>query len=705
MTLNIPQFVKNQRNGFLRLMLIILTFFVLQPSFAQAKESQLSVFDHEVYWVRDHAQMLRIPKGSSAHEVLARKSEFQDFDLERIEIDPNGESDYWFYFQIKADVEPLFLSLPNLFFSQIELFKLEGNQARLVSKGGIETSDGEKYLKYPGELFDLEIQKGDSATYLLRLNRILYKTFSARVFSGKRLISLQQRNFTAEGVLLGIILGVIIYHFLIYIRIKEREYLLLSIYMLFLIGLIASISGATYGIVSFPDPRWNYKLFNLLGPLTSIFSLWFSVVFLEINKDRSPGYWKIYTTFQVLYILAIFFSLFSIPILERTSYFLSAPNSIFLLYLGYKRYREGFRPAAIYLAAYIPASVSVIILSLYIYGLFEYYWVIHNSLLIGVVLQAIFFSLAVATKLRMLKDEKESILKAENINLEDKVKRRTKDLEHSLEELKAMQTQLVQSEKMASLGELTAGIAHEIQNPLNFVNNFSEVSNEMIEEIEEERAKDKADIDEGLISEILVDIKENLSKIAHHGKRADSIVKGMLEHSRSNSGEKLPTDINALADEFIRLSYHGLRAKDKSFNANFKLDLDPNLPKINVIPQDIGRVLLNLINNAFYAVNDKAKDGIEGFSPEVILSTKVVGSTVKIVVKDNGKGIPDSIKEKIFHPFFTTKPSGSGTGLGLSMSYDIIKAHRGKIEVKSKIADSNHLKESSTEIILILPIG
>jgi signal transduction histidine kinase len=243
---------------------------------------------------------------------------------------------------------------------------------------------------------------------------------------------------------------------------------------------------------------------------------------------------------------------------------------------------------------------------------------------------------------------------------------------------------------MASLGELTAGIAHEIQNPLNFVNNFSEVSSELIDEMNEEL--DKGDLEEA--KAISSDLKQNLEKINHHGKRADAIVKGMLAHSRSSSGEKVPTDINALADEYLRLSYHGLRAKDKSFNADFELNLDPNLPKVAVIPQDIGRVLLNLINNAFQAC---ATEGIE--KPTVTVTTTRVKSPsgdsrlpdgqvgVQISVSDNGPGIPDEIKDKIFQPFFTTKPTGQGTGLGLSLSYDIVKAHGGEIIVESPPGD------------------
>ena len=257
-----------------------------------------------------------------------------------------------------------------------------------------------------------------------------------------------------------------------------------------------------------------------------------------------------------------------------------------------------------------------------------------------------------------------------------------------LSDLKSTQAQLIQSEKMASLGELTAGIAHEIQNPLNFVNNFSELSVELLEEVKSERSKGEGERDESLEAELLDDIAQNLGKINHHGKRADAIVKGMLEHSRTSTGEKLPTDINALADEYLRLSYHGLRAKDKSFNADFKADFDPNLPKINVIPQDIGRVLLNIINNAFQACGQDLSgfQNLKGLKPLVTVSTSPLegGRGVKISISDNGPGIPPEIKDKIFQPFFTTKPSGQGTGLGLSLSYDIVKAHGGEIRVESQ---------------------
>ncbi len=288
---------------------------------------------------------------------------------------------------------------------------------------------------------------------------------------------------------------------------------------------------------------------------------------------------------------------------------------------------------------------------------------------------------------------------------EDLIKLQTekKRAEDALTELQATQKQLIQSEKMASLGELTAGIAHEIQNPLNFVNNFSEVSNELLDEMNAEI--EKGELDEA--KAIATDVKQNLEKILHHGKRADAIVKGMLQHSRSSSGVKEPTNINALADEYLRLAYHGLRAKDKSFNATMKTDYDESIGNINIIPQDIGRVILNLITNAFYVVDEKRKNpqppkgGVE-YEPTVTVTTKTVmpplgGSGILISVKDNGNGIPQKVLDKIFQPFFTTKPTGQGTGLGLSLSYDIVKAHGGEIKVETKEGEGS-------EFIILLPV-
>jgi signal transduction histidine kinase/ligand-binding sensor domain-containing protein len=288
-----------------------------------------------------------------------------------------------------------------------------------------------------------------------------------------------------------------------------------------------------------------------------------------------------------------------------------------------------------------------------------------------------------------------------NLELEALVSKRTEqiskqktEIEDTLHQLKATQTQLIQSEKMASLGELTAGIAHEIQNPLNFVNNFAELNVELVDELQE--AADMGKLEE--VKSIASDIKSNQEKIAEHGKRADGIVKGMLQHSRTNSGQKEPTDINTLADEYLRLAYHGIRAKDKAFNASLQTQFDPQLPMVNVVAQDIGRVILNLVNNAFYAVNVRSQEREPGYQPEVDIRTAHAGNHVKIIVRDNGNGIPESIRDKIFQPFFTTKPTGQGTGLGLSLSYDIVKAHGGELRVDSVVGDG-------TTFSLLLPIN
>jgi len=287
-----------------------------------------------------------------------------------------------------------------------------------------------------------------------------------------------------------------------------------------------------------------------------------------------------------------------------------------------------------------------------------------------------------------LKQKANKLLTAQKLEIEKQRGR----LEESYQELKATQKQLIQSEKMASLGELTAGIAHEIQNPLNFVNNFSEVNAELLSEMKQE-------IEEGNFSEaknIANDVIANHHKINQHGKRADSIVKGMLQHTRASSGQKELIDINSLADEYLRLAYHGLRAKDKSFNAKFKTRLDHSVGKVNMVPQDIGRVILNLVTNAFYAVCEKQRQNITGYEPTVTLSIKKVDHKIEMSIGDNGNGIPQKNLDKIFQPFFTTKPTGQGTGLGLSLAYDIIKAHGGEIRVETKEGEG-------TEFIIQLP--
>jgi len=306
--------------------------------------------------------------------------------------------------------------------------------------------------------------------------------------------------------------------------------------------------------------------------------------------------------------------------------------------------------------------------------------------------------------LQTIHEQQQQALIEQNLQLEDRVKERTEELlkqknnlQVALSDLKASQLQLVQKEKMASLGEIASGIAHEIQNPLNFVNNFAEINAELVSEIKDLLALENDTVNNrGEMKLLIEDVNKNLQKIHQHGKRADAIVKSMLQHSRSSSGQKESTGINALTEEYLRLAYHGQKARDISFNAILRTDFDPSMGRIDIIPNDISRVLLNLFNNAFYAVTEKSKVAGVGFEPAISVSTKNLGNKIEIRIKDNGTGVPEKIKEKIFQPFFTTKPTGVGTGLGLSLSYEIIKAHQGELTVNSKDGEF-------TEFVIELP--
>ncbi|SET76516.1 sensor histidine kinase [Hymenobacter actinosclerus] len=335
----------------------------------------------------------------------------------------------------------------------------------------------------------------------------------------------------------------------------------------------------------------------------------------------------------------------------------------------------------------------------------DIYWLFSIAWLVGGTLVA--YKQQTLLQQQRLEHELEARIKARNQELEQLVEERTAslvrqagELRETLEELRVTQNQLVQSEKMASLGELTAGIAHEIQNPLNFVTNFADVSTELLGELREEQQRGQ-EADPELEAELLTDLEQNLTKITHHGHRAASIVRGMLEHSRASTGERLPTDLNQLADEYLRLAYHGLRAKNKSFNATLDTDLAPDLPLVEAVGPDVGRVLLNLFTNAFYAVQQRREQQPgPDYTPTVRVRTRLLpGGSVQISVRDNGTGIPEAVRQKIFQPFFTTKPTGQGTGLGLSLSYDIItKGHNGTLSFVTE-------EGQGTEFIIELPLS
>ncbi|HMP29837.1 MAG TPA: ATP-binding protein, partial [Saprospiraceae bacterium] len=426
---------------------------------------------------------------------------------------------------------------------------------------------------------------------------------------------------------------------------------------------------------------------------------------MEVKKyyPRVQKFLTLLIVFLIVALLSVFEGFVVISsFLNFLAAFLMSPT---LLILGFLMVLKKHKPGTIFFIANI----------IFIIGLLVFLFTLTNVLptiflgfsginiyQICLLISLALYSIGIASKINEINElshqkELESI-RAQQLSIENKeISKEKKKAEKALNDLKATQALLIQNEKMASFGELTAGIAHEIQNPLNFVNNFSEISVELSDELQIEA--NKPDFDRDLIIDLAKDLKNNQEKINLHGKRASSIVKGMLEHSRKSSGTKEATDLNVLADEYLRLAYHGLRAKDKSFNAKFQSELDEKMPLVEVIPQDMGRVILNLITNAFYAVNDKSKKSDKGYEPTVIIGTKLLDkSNIIITVKDNGSGIPDDIKDKIFQPFFTTKPTGQSTGLGLSLAYDIVKAHGGLLKVESK-------EGVGTEFIIQLPLS
>jgi two-component system, NtrC family, sensor kinase len=520
-----------------------------------------------------------------------------------------------------------------------------------------------------------------------------------------------------NGLCIGILIAMALYNLFIFFLVKDRLYLYYCLYILTSLWTIAHLTGIGFLI-------WKgYPLITrLVGIPFVLLSAWlFTIRFLNLDKNMP----RTYTAIKILCILIAFIipiDFLNLQVIRGMAQQLFTPVSTFsMLTVGILSHFQGNKNAKYYVIAWVFFLGGAIITSLSYSGILPFNYFTSNASLFGACIESILLAFALANRIniyraesaeaqalafqrleeneRLVREqnkslaENERLVREQNKGLEEKVHERTTELETSLETLKATQNQLIQSEKLANLGELTAGISHEIQNPLNFVTNFSELSVDLVKDLKEELAKPT--IDKAYIDELFADLASNQEKIKHHGRRASSIVKGMLEHSRASSGIRERIDINQLADEYLRLSYHGLRAKDKTFNAEFKTDFADSLPKIAVIPQDLGRVMLNLINNAFYAVNQRKHspqppEG-ENYVPTVIVSTHLVASSlgtgggqIIIKVKDNGTGMPESVKAKIFQPFFSTKPTGEGTGLGLSLAYDIVtKGHGGTLAVES----------------------
>jgi two-component system, NtrC family, sensor kinase len=620
--------------------------------------------------------------------------------------DASGRIEGWFRIKIKLDESmkgiPLFLS--RSLWAATDVY-LDGKLIHAFGDTGNPYRAFNPILKYP-----VPVNLVPEKEYLLAIHFVDYETtFTQREIrlkpknlesfinlTGSEYVAWVVRDHKQTHIYVSLSLGVsfllfFLYWFLVYLNPDQKIFRIIAWFTTAVLVGSVVFFGNTFFEISYGMEKVRFLLFITFQGIMTLFGLF--ILEWVLTKKISKLSWGLLAILLAMNIPAHIFAIsqpFAIAFI------------IMLLHFGRKLYAHQKEITgakwAIIAAVVVPTAAIIVQIILHGYSLDLYNE--YDKLLLSLhILSPPLFYLAYISvrfketlsavrtesqKLLQVTEEKREILANQNSLLETQVEERTLELKQSLENLKSTQSQLIQSEKMASLGELTAGIAHEIQNPLNFVNNFSEVSIELIEEVMEE-VKAQGLAPQQTITEILSDIQTNLTKITHHGKRADAIVKGMLEHSRTSSGEKVPTDINALCDEYLRLSYHGLRAKDKSFNADFKTDFDPDLPHAKVIPQDMGRVLLNLINNAFYAVKtqDLATPPQPNYKPTVTVSTKNLGDRIEIAVKDNGIGIPDHIKDKIFQPFFTTKPTGEGTGLGLSLSYDIVKAHGGELKVES----------------------
>ena len=502
---------------------------------------------------------------------------------------------------------------------------------------------------------------------------------------------IKKHNFETDDVLsfgfFGFIFFAVIFNLFFYYVNRERVYLVYSFTLLFSAFLLAE---NVFSSLIFDEFRVGYPAFMAFTVIGFIIMLIQTVRYFFRVSIHFPGWDKFLVYSSIVMAVAgllmflafemdwiIFLFVIAVIMVLVTFTFIIAAIVMIISLL-----RKKDKEARLFVIAAIPFMLSPLVALIV-----QLDWVITSFgmwtiLVLSWGMFARFKSLQIANARAALEKEEERtrLIALQKEQLQKEVEERTAELRQSLEDLKQTQAQLIQSEKMASLGELTAGIAHEIQNPLNFVNNFSDVSVELIEEMEEELQKG----DTGEALAIAGDIKQNLEKIAHHGRRADGIVKGMLQHSRASSGQKEPVDVNYLADEYLRLAYHGLRAKDKSFNATMNTQFDENLPKISLMGQDVGRVLLNLFTNAFYATQQKQKTAGPDYMPTLTVTTLQDDENVIIKVKDNGTGISDEIRDKILQPFFTTKPTGEGTGLGLSLSYDIIvKGHNGTIDINS----------------------
>lgn len=705
----------------------LLMLYLLVPFFCRGQDSLPPIFemrDTSQKTISDlHWQMLENTDGKIGFPEVTRSTGFHSNTTKEKGMGFNGTKDYWLRWQMKnltgKDQELVFSSSPGNYRREYYILRDSGSAQQLRTGWGVPMSERDTFKTRTGVL--IPIAAGETIQvyarqqlfnydfyYDYKLGFSLKDQYINDTYINEKLYRGDTRAAFIAGVL---ILGFLLSLFFYWIA-KEKEYLYYALVLL-LEGLWYLSIGTN---LFFKEKPWLlpwfdvFITFGLFFLCVMQFVRHFLKTFTNYPKwDRFiviMGITTVAFNFVMIYWnMRLSYSLRGLPqaifAILHTTLMLSLLISFFLPRLESKRFTN--------LA--IMAAIPVFLIWTFAYGIDNIStairiqtgkprpgwidWMDRNDSLIEMFCIAWFafwFTWILTQQYAIIRKqltqqalarekEKNEMMARQQQELEEQVEKRTTELKQSLDDLRNTQQQLIQAEKMASLGELTAGIAHEIQNPLNFVNNFSEVNNELIDEMKEE-------LNTGNYQDAIAvaeSVRQNNEKISHHGKRADSIVKGMLQHSRNSSGQKELADINMLVDECMRLSYHGLRAKDKTFNAKTETDFDSSLPKINIAPQDIGRVVLNLFTNAFYSVMQKKKQLGDSFEPIVTAKTSKVPTGITISIRDNGTGIPQKVIDKIYQPFFTTKPVGEGTGLGLSMSYDIItKGHNGELKADTK---------------------
>ncbi len=618
------------------------------------------------------------------------QQQFESFD-KTVYNNPLSNKTHWFRFENPTNLDGNWvLTLNQPIIGDVKLYYKNPNNEWQHTTNKINQAWYERSIKH--HLHSFEIPAFTPELYV----RLDYRTtpISFKIESKSHFEKEKTKHLIILSLIIGFMLFVITYNLFLFSTTRRIEYLL---YCMLITGyLLFTMTNTGFLLYLFTkSDLWLW--FRWIPILLQPIGMTYTLTFLSVRNY--PRVYKI-GVFFIGYFISYW--IWNIPISEIYVTLISQIHAVigmFVMmsigvYVGYKGNRLGYYFSFAYVLMLLFGSLDISYINFgkpnYIFNL--------SYVGIGFIFEVIILSYLLTKRFdwenkeiiksreetqKKLLDatiEKEQIVKNQNLVLEEQVKQRTQELTKSLNELRIAQAQLIQAEKMASLGELTAGIAHEIQNPLNFVNNFSEVSAELVDEMNGEI--DKQDYEE--VKAIALDIKANLEKITHHGKRADAIVKGMLQHSRNKSDQKEKLNINTLCDEYLKLAYHGFRAKDKSFNTSMNTNFSHDIPNVELVRQDIGRVILNIITNAFHSVKQKSDLNPKDYVPTVTVSTGLNGNHINLSIADNGVGISESIKNKIFQPFFTTKPTGQGTGLGLSMSYDIIKMHGGTIEIDSK---------------------